>query len=64
MNPHTLKETTLDPRRRTLLRVTVPREEAPAKETSDVIKGLMGNDVQYRFEFIKTRAPKADELDV
>jgi DNA gyrase subunit B len=64
MNPHTLKETTLDPKRRTLLRVTVPSEDEPAKETSDVIKGLMGSDVQYRFDFIKTRAPKADELDV
>src|SRR5882724_4237446 len=60
MNPQTLKETTLDPKRRTLLRVTVPLEEKPAKETSDVIKGLMGSDVPYRFEFIKSRAPKAD----
>jgi len=64
MNPQTLKETTLDPKRRTLLRVSVPSEETSAKQTSDVIKGLMGSDVAYRFEFIKARAPKADELDV
>jgi DNA gyrase/topoisomerase IV subunit B len=60
MNPQTLKETTLDPKRRTLLRVGVADE----KETDATIQRLMGRDVQPRFEFILERAPKAEQLDV
>lgn len=60
MNPPTLKETTLDPRSRTLLRVTI--EDAERTEAS--IQTLMGKDVQPRFEFIMSRAPKVDEIDV
>jgi DNA gyrase/topoisomerase IV subunit B len=60
MNPSTLKETTLDPRRRALLRVAVRDEHA----TERAIQTLMGRDVQPRFEFIMERAPRVDELDV
>ncbi|HEY2386067.1 MAG TPA: DNA topoisomerase IV subunit B [Candidatus Binatia bacterium] len=62
MNPSTLKETTLDPRRRALLRVSV---EDQAK-TDRTIQTLMGRDVAPRFEFIMQRAPKieGEELDV
>ena len=60
MNPQTLKETTLDPKRRTLLRVSV----ADAAATDATIQCLMGRDVQPRFEFILQRAPKAEPLDV
>ena len=60
MNPQTLKETTLDPRRRALLRVAV-RDPAATEQT---IQTLMGRDVAPRFEFIMERAPKLDEVDV
>jgi DNA gyrase subunit B len=60
MNPSTLKETTLDPSRRTLLRVAVGDPLA----TDRTIQTLMGRDVAPRFEFITTRAPKVDEIDV
>ncbi len=60
MNPPTLKETTLDPKRRALLRVTV--DDAAA--TDETIRTLMGRDVAPRFEFIMERAPKVDEVDV
>ncbi|MBI3797733.1 MAG: type IIA DNA topoisomerase subunit B [Deltaproteobacteria bacterium] len=60
MNPHTLKETTLDPRSRTLLRVTIENVE----RTEASIQTLMGRDVQPRFEFIMNRAPKVEEVDV
>jgi DNA gyrase subunit B len=60
MNPQTLKQTTLDPKRRTLLRVTVA--DRPA--TDATIQRLMGRDVQPRFELIMERAPRVDELDV
>jgi DNA gyrase subunit B/topoisomerase-4 subunit B len=60
MNPSTLKETTLDPRRRTLLRVRVRDRQ----ETDRAIQTLMGRDVAPRFEFITTRAPRVGDIDV
>ena len=60
MNPATLKETTLDPARRSLLRVTV---DDPAA-TDEAIQTLMGREVAPRFRFIMERAPKVDEVDV
>ena len=60
MNPGTLKETTLDPRTRTLLQVSI----ADAERTERAIQTLMGRDVQPRFHFIMDRAPKVDEVDV
>jgi len=60
MNPGTLKETTLDPERRSLLKVTV---DDPAG-THEAIQTLMGRDVAPRFRFIMDRAPKVDEVDV
>jgi DNA gyrase subunit B/topoisomerase-4 subunit B len=60
MNPSTLKETTLDPVRRALLRVAIRDEPA----TEAAIQTLMGRDVAPRFEFIMERAPKVEEVDV
>ncbi|MBI2964358.1 MAG: type IIA DNA topoisomerase subunit B [Deltaproteobacteria bacterium] len=60
MNPQTLKETTLDPARRTLLRVAVGDADA----TDETLQRLMGRDVQPRFELIMERAPKVEALDV
>src|SRR5262245_53144424 len=60
MNPGTLKETTLDPAHRTLLRVRI----ADADATEQAIQTLMGRDVAPRFEFIMERAPRVEEVDV
>ncbi len=60
MNPSTLKETTLDPTRRAMLRVAI----GDAAETEQAIQTLMGKEVAPRFEFIMERAPKVDEIDV
>jgi DNA gyrase subunit B/topoisomerase-4 subunit B len=60
MNPGTLKETTLDPNARTLLRVAI----ADPKATEATIQALMGRDVAPRFEFITQRAPGVIEVDV
>ncbi len=60
MNPGTLKETTLDPARRALLRVRI----ADAAATEQAIQTLMGRDVAPRFDFIMERAPRVDEVDV
>jgi DNA gyrase/topoisomerase IV subunit B len=60
MNPSTLKETTLDPAARTLLRVAI----ADPKATERTIQTLMGRDVAPRFEFITQRAPGVIDVDV
>jgi len=60
MNPATLKETTLDPARRALLRVAIVDPAA----TEQAIQTLMGREVAPRFDFIMERAPKVEEVDV
>jgi topoisomerase-4 subunit B len=59
-----LKETTMDPKKRTLLRVVVVADEV--KKTASSVERLMGNKPEARFEFIQERAEFADEdmLDV
>ena len=59
-----LKETTMDPKKRTLLRVKLV--EADDKATKKSVERLMGNKAEARFEFIQERAEFADEdmLDV
>ncbi|TKT76809.1 DNA topoisomerase IV subunit B [Aquamicrobium sp. LC103] len=56
-----LKETTMDPRRRTLLRVDVLDDEAATKSSVDA---LMGTKAELRFRFIQDRAEFAEELDI
>jgi DNA gyrase subunit B len=60
MMPEVLRDTTLDPRRRMLLRVVVDDET----ETDRLLGELMGKDTQARFRFIMERAAEADALDV
>lgn len=60
MNPATLKETTLDPAHRALLRVEVTDES----RTEATIQTLMGKEVEPRFRFIMERASKVEEVDV
>jgi topoisomerase IV subunit B len=63
MMPKQLKETTMDPRVRTLLRVEVADDD---KKTGKLVDQLMGNKPEARFRFIQERAEfaKADELDI
>jgi topoisomerase IV subunit B len=60
--PHAhLKETTMNPKSRTLLEVRVVSDRA---ETSDTVDRLMGNKPEARFEFISEKAAFVTELDV
>jgi topoisomerase-4 subunit B len=62
MMPAQLKETTMDPRKRTLLKVRVDAEEkAPTDQT---VERLMGNKPEARFAFIQERAAFATDLDI
>jgi DNA gyrase/topoisomerase IV subunit B len=60
MNPSTLKETTLDPARRTLLRVSVDDE----RRTEETIATLMGREVEPRFKLIMERADRVEDVDI
>jgi topoisomerase-4 subunit B len=59
-----LKETTMDPRKRTLLRVVLVDDERA--KTADSVERLMGTKAESRFDFIQERAEFAKEelLDV
>jgi DNA gyrase subunit B/topoisomerase-4 subunit B len=62
MNPDTLKMTTLDPRTRQPLRVTV--KDGEQLRTDQMISDLMGKDVAARFKMITENAADIGELDV
>jgi topoisomerase-4 subunit B len=62
MMPSQLKETTMDPRKRTLLKVVVETDDRP--DTSDAVERLMGNKPEARFVFIQERAAFADEAQL
>lgn len=62
MLPAQLKETTMDVRTRSLLRVTIAPEDKD--ETADSVERLMGNKPDARYTFIQARAPFAVALVV
>jgi topoisomerase-4 subunit B len=62
MLPAQLKETTMDPRKRTLLKVVVLNEDK--EETASSVERLMGNKPEARFTFIQERAAFAAEQDL
>ena len=69
MPPHQLKETTMDPKSRQLLRVQVPtgnteEDHEEAKETARLVDNLMGKRPELRFQFIQERARFVQDLDV
>ncbi|GBQ06028.1 DNA topoisomerase IV subunit B [Saccharibacter floricola] len=57
-----LKETTMNPARRTLLRVTIPPEDNLL--TRDRIESLMGRKPELRFRFIQEHADSVELLDI
>ena len=65
MMPAQLKETTMDPRKRTLLQGR-DRRRTSARDTATRSSALMGTKPEARFRFIQERAAFADEeaLDI
>jgi topoisomerase-4 subunit B len=62
MDAKDLKETTMDPATRKLIRVTV--QEDVAGETGDLVERLMGKKPELRFQYIQENARFVEELDV
>jgi topoisomerase-4 subunit B len=61
MNPIQLRETTMDPKSRTLLRVTLPQEYEERAGVRDLVERLMGKNPEHRFNFIQQNAARVDE---
>ena len=60
-----LKETTMDPTKRTLLRVTMPTDPEARIDVKDLVDRLMGRHPEHRFAFIQAsaRAVEAAAID-
>ncbi|QMW23118.1 DNA topoisomerase IV subunit B [Sandaracinobacteroides saxicola] len=65
MAPMQLRETTMDPARRTLIRVTLPHEYEERAAVKDLVDRLMGRLPEHRFNFIQAHAASvaAEEID-
>ena len=62
MDAKDLKETTMDPASRKLIRVTIDEDEPG--ETGDLVERLMGKKPELRFQYIQENARFVAELDV
>ncbi len=62
MMPAQLKETTMQPGKRTLLKVTIPDGEEG--ETGDLVERLMGRKPELRFQYIQEHAKFVEDIDV
>ncbi|MBU6269487.1 MAG: DNA topoisomerase IV subunit B [Sphingomonadales bacterium] len=60
MNPQQLRETTMAPASRGLLRITLPPEYEGRAAVKDLVDRLMGRDPAQRFMFIQNRAGELD----
>ncbi len=65
MAPQQLRETTMDPAKRTLIRVTLPPEYEDRALVTDLVDRLMGRNPEHRFAFIQANAKtiEAEEID-
>ena len=60
MNPQQLRETTMAPATRSLIRITLPPEYEGRAAVKELVDRLMGRDPAQRFMFIQNRASEID----
>ena len=61
MPPAQLKQTTMDPVKRTLLRVVLPEDDG---KTADLVEQLMGRKAESRYRYIQDNAQFVTDLDI
>ncbi|MBO9670079.1 MAG: DNA topoisomerase IV subunit B [Sphingobium sp.] len=61
MNPQQLRETTMDPKVRSLIRVTLPADYEDRAVVKDLVDRLMGTNPAHRFAFIQENAAQVEE---
>ena len=60
MNPQQLRETTMAPDSRSLIRITLPPEFEQRAVVKELVDQLMGRNPEHRFNFIQNRAGELD----
>ncbi|WP_299192556.1 DNA topoisomerase IV subunit B [uncultured Erythrobacter sp.] len=60
MNPGQLRETTMNPDTRSLIRITLPQEFEQRAGVKVLVDQLMGKNPEHRFNFIQNRAGEMD----
>ncbi|ABC63286.1 DNA topoisomerase IV subunit B [Erythrobacter litoralis] len=60
MNPQQLRETTMNPETRSLIRITLPAEHEQRFAVKELVDRLMGRNPEHRFNFIQNRAGEID----
>ncbi len=60
MNPQQLRETTMSPESRSLVRITLPEQQEQRYAVSELVDQLMGRNPEHRFNFIQNRANEID----
>jgi len=61
MNPQQLRETTMDPAKRAMIRITLPQEYEERAGVKDLVDRLMGTNPAHRFAFIQENAAQVEE---
>ena len=61
MNPAQLRETTMDPKTRSLIKITLPQDYQGQQPVKDLVDRLMGKNPEHRFAFIQDNAATLDE---
>ena len=64
MNPSQLRETTMDPKSRSLIRVTLPDGYQQQHPVRDLVDRLMGRNPEHRFNFIQNHAAEIPEEEI
>lgn len=60
MNPQQLRETTMDPKSRSMVRITLPEEYQQQHKVRDLVERLMGRNPEHRYTFIQSHAADVD----
>ncbi len=64
MNPAQLRETTMDPTTRSMIRITLPQDYDDRAAVRDLVDRLMGRNPEHRFHFIQSHAAELDEEEI